>query len=116
MVIIIRNRTGSALLLALVTVGVMALGLASCLALIQHQSYATMRSLTWNSGIPIAEAGIEEGLTQISVNGTNSFANNGWTLTQNKYFLKTRSIDGQPCVVGISTSMPPVIVAEGKVL
>src|SRR5262249_34593674 len=76
---------------------------------------ANMRSLSWNSGIPVAEAGIEEALTQISINGTNPVANNGWVLTNNKYYLKTRVIDGQPCVVGISTSMPPVIVAEGKV-
>ena len=111
----VRSNHGSTLLLSMVTVGIMSLSLASYLVLIETQSNATMRSLSWNSGIPVAEAGIEEALTQISVNGTNSFANNGWTPTQGKYYLKTRTIDGQPCIVGISTSMPPVIVAQGQV-
>jgi hypothetical protein len=111
----IHSTHGSVLLMSLVSVGIMCLALASYLVLIETQSTATMRSLSWNSGIPVAEAGVEEALTQISVNGTNLVDNNGWTYTQGKYYLKTRMVDGQPCVVGISTSMPPTIVAQGKV-
>lgn len=111
----VRNNHGSAFLMSLITAAVMGLALASYLGLVQHQANATMRSLTWNSGIAVAEAGIEEALTQISVNGTNHVANNDWVLTQNKYMLKSRYVGGELCIVGISTAMPPVIVAEAKV-
>jgi hypothetical protein len=108
--------SGSALLMSLLIVGVMAVALGSYLMLIQNEAHAMMRSISWNSGIPVAEAGLEEALTHISVCGTNSFQNNGWVLTQGKFLMKTRLVDGQPYVVGISMSLPPVIVAQGKTL
>jgi hypothetical protein len=107
------GERGSTLMIALLTAGVMATALAGYLLLIEQESNTMMRSLSWNSGIGVAEAGIEEALTQITVNGTNQGANNGWTLTNNKYYMKTRRVDGQLCIIGISTSMPPVIVAQG---
>jgi hypothetical protein len=112
----VRSNHGSAFLISLITGGIMATALASYLTLIESQSRATMRSLTWNAGIAVAEAGIEEALTQISVNGTNQTANNGWELVNGKYYMKTRWVDGEVVRVGISTSMPPYIVAEGKTL
>ncbi len=111
----LAEDSGSALLVSLLTTGIMALVLASYLVLIEHQATSMMRSLSWNAGIPVAEAGVEEALTQLSANGTNMVANNGWAMVHNKYLMKTRLVDGQPCVVGVSTSLPPVIVAQGMV-
>lgn len=111
----IQTQQGSAFLISLVTGGVIALSLASYLALVENQARATMRSLCWNAGIAVAEAGIEEALTQVSVNGTNLVANNGWEVVNGKYLMKTRWVDGEVVRVGISTNLPPWIVAEGKV-
>jgi hypothetical protein len=110
-----RTDQGSAFIMAIITAGLMAFALASYLSLTRFQSTSMWRSLRWNSGIPVAEAGIEEALTQISVNGTNVTANNGWVLTNGKYLMKNRYVGGELCVVGISTAMPPVIVAQAKV-
>jgi hypothetical protein len=106
-----RNR-GSAFLISLILVGIMSFAMASYLALIRTHSYATMRSLAWNTGIPVAEAGIEEALTHLCVNGL--VATDGWELVQGLYLMKTRVIEGGECIVGISMTDPPVIVAEAK--
>jgi hypothetical protein len=108
----LQTNRGSAFLISMITVGVVSVALASYLTLIQNHTTATMRSLAWNSIIPVAEAGIEEALTHISLNGL--VAADGWELVQGKYLMKTRKIDGAECVVGVCLSPEPVIVAEGK--
>jgi hypothetical protein len=107
-----QTNRGSAFLVSMITVAVISMGLASYLTLVKSHTTATMRSLAWNSAIPVAEAGIEEALTHISLNG--AVPTDGWELVQDNYLMKTRYIDGAECVVGFSLSTPPVIVAEAK--
>jgi len=54
---------GSALLLALLTAFVICIALTTYLYLVSNQNRSVMRSLAWNSSIPVVEAGVEEALT-----------------------------------------------------
>jgi hypothetical protein len=75
-----RSReSGSVLLVTIVSVGIMGVMLASHLALASHQRRAVSRSQVWNECVPVAEAGIEEGLMNLNVNGVSGLLNNtGW--------------------------------------
>ena len=57
---------GSILVITLLTAFVIGVGVASYLVLVSNQNYSTMRSLAWNTTIPLAEAGIEEALTHLN--------------------------------------------------
>ena len=52
-----RETAGNALIVTLLTCLVIGFGLASYLVLVSSQNYSVMRSLAWNSTIPILEAG-----------------------------------------------------------
>jgi hypothetical protein len=70
---------GSALLLALLTAFVICIALTTYLYLVSNQNRSVMRSMAWNSSIPVVEAGIEEALTQINHVGSTNLAANGWS-------------------------------------
>ena len=70
---------GSALLLALLTAFVICITLTSYLYLVSNQNRSVMRSMAWNSCIPLVEAGVEEALTQVNYMGTTNLASNGWS-------------------------------------
>jgi len=73
-----RNaESGSVLLVTVVSVAIMGVMLASHLALASHQRRAVSRSQVWNECIPVAEAGIEEGLMNLNVNGPSGLMANG---------------------------------------
>src|SRR5690606_24725761 len=74
-----RSSEGSALTVILVIVVVIGVTLASYLGLVANQNLSIQRSQAWNSGIPIAEAGIEEALAHLNRNGTNRIGD-GWVL------------------------------------
>ncbi len=58
-----RGRTaGSVLLITLAACSIIGYTLAAYLSLIGAQNASVMRSMTWNAGLPAAEAGIEEAL------------------------------------------------------
>ena len=63
---------GNVLLISLVVSGSLGFVLAGYLTLVGGQNQATIRSLAWNSAIPIAESGIEEALTQLHANELSS--------------------------------------------
>jgi hypothetical protein len=107
------RETGSALLIVLVTVGIIGVLMASYLNLVSSQNLSTMRSLQWNSAIPIAEAGIEEALTHLYYNPTNR-ATEGWTLTGD-YYQKERHLGDARYITRISTGSPPVIFSSAYV-
>ena len=75
-----KKHQGSVLLVALLTAWVIGIALVSYLTLIANQNRSTYRSLSWNTCIPVLEAGIEEALTQIHYAGnTANFGANQWT-------------------------------------
>jgi hypothetical protein len=108
-----KNELGGALLIVLTASAVLGITLASYLQYTSTQSRSIMRSQTWNAGIPVAEAGVEEALAHIndSAIGTN-FALNGWTVVSNQ-FQMTHSTAGGKYTVRISTNTFPIITSTG---
>jgi hypothetical protein len=114
---------GNILLVALLTCFILGMGLASYLTLVSSQNYSVMRSLAWNSAIPIVEAGAEEALTQLYHHGnpaTNAAAYfaNGWSVDSTRYagsYTMSRWLDDSYYEVFISPSDPPVIHSHGFV-
>jgi hypothetical protein len=101
-------------LVALLTIAVLGISLATYLQLTANQNVFITRSQYWNLEIPVAEAGVEEALAQLYHNPGNLGANN-WTLT-NGYYTKTRAVDSN-CfyVVRIQTNTNPIILSSGYV-
>ena len=78
----INTRTrlqGSALLLALLTAFVICTALTTYLYLVSNQNRSVMRSMAWNSSIPVVEAGVEEALTQLNYTPVVNMETNGWS-------------------------------------
>lgn len=112
----LNKNAAFALFATLVTTGIICVFIGGYLSMVRSESQFTARSQTWNMAIPIAEAGIEEAFAQLKFNHTNQIANNGWSLVNNAWYMRTRSLDADAYyVVGISKSVPPQIVAEGFV-
>lgn len=105
---------GSVLLIVLVTVGIIGITMAAYLDLVSNQNLSTMRSLQWNSAIPVAEAGIEEALTHLYHNATNR-ASNGWVLEDGVY-TKERVLGETRFVTTISSAdRTPEIISKAYV-
>ncbi|MDA1272757.1 MAG: hypothetical protein O2960_01715 [Verrucomicrobia bacterium] len=104
---------GSVLLVILFTVAIIGISMAAYLDMVGSQNISTMRSTQWNSGIPIAEAGIEEALTHLYYNPMN-LASEGWVLANGNY-TKERMLGTSKYVISIATSSPPVIVSRAFV-
>src|SRR5262245_38518044 len=81
------RESGSVLLGVMLIAGIILLALGSYLALASQENRVVKRSLCWNAALPMAEAGIEEALSQLKQNTTN-FAGDGWTTNQ----IKQRSL------------------------
>src|SRR5687768_11273355 len=121
------RQTGSVLMVTLVITGVLGLTLASYLTLVGSQNKSVVRSQTWNSSIPIAEAGVEEAMVHLNKNClwsdiTRAPVNwnaDGWTSVANGYQM-TRYLGENRYNVTIVTAAPhstmsPAILAEGYV-
>src|SRR6185369_886121 len=112
---------GSALLVCLCTAWILGIALASYLTLVVNQNRTTYHSLTWNSCIPVLEAGIEEALTQLNFNGEGlkNAETHGWTLT-NGVYSKSRVIDSTDgsyfeTTIDPTVSATPAIISKGFV-
>ena len=99
--------------------GIIGFLLASYLSLVRSQNISTMRSRAWNSTIPLVEAGIEDALTHINVNGATNIATHGWWANGDGTYSITRQLgDGSydvtmgPGADGTYTN-GPTITAEG---
>jgi len=112
---------GSALLVCLCTAWIIGIALVSYLTLVANQNRTTYHSNSWNTCIPVLEAGIEEALTQLNYNNGQGIANaaaNGWTNLSGALFLKGRPVDtnGSSYEVTIDANGPtPVIISTGYV-
>lgn len=109
----LNQEPGSALVITIVTCAIIGFSLAAYLELVRQQNLSTLRSLQWNSAIAIAEAGIEEALTQLYYNATNRTAN-GWALV-NGVYTKERTLGESKYVTTISADNSPVIISRAYV-
>ena len=93
------------------------IALASYLALVSNENQAVGRAQSWNAAMPMAEAGVEEALTQLKYagNGTN-LATNGWTLESDGLYHKSRTLSSASYyAVAIQPATDPVIWSTGYV-
>lgn len=118
------GEAGSLLPLALFTCLIIGISLSSYLNLASAQHRAATRSQTWNLAIPLAEAGLEEALTQVHLHSAN-LATNGWTLAPNgltmsngvtlagAQYYRSQSLDSGSYLAAISPGPAPVLTAQG---
>lgn len=109
-----KKESGSILLIGLVASGILGFALASYMKMVEAQNNVVAWSLTWNSAIPVGEAGIEEALTHINVIGSGSRAVNGWE-QNGDLFLMRRTMGDNRYVVAINSDNPPTITSTGYV-
>ena len=113
-----QREEGNILLITLLTCLIIGFTLASYLTLVSYQNYSTMRSLAWNSAVPIMEAGVEEALTHIHYAGITNLAANGWSFVNSEFggtYSKRRSLDDSYYEVYILPVEPPVVFSKGSV-
>src|SRR6266566_4808090 len=110
------QNQGSVLLVSLLTASIIGIALGSYLTLTSNQNQSVFRSITWNEGIPVSEAGVEEALTQIYYNGITNFSAN-WTWGLDGCYHKKRSIgtDGAYYDVAVKPVDPPILVSTAYV-
>lgn len=93
---------------------IIGIALAGYLGLVSQQNRSIMRSLAWNSAMPVLESGVEEALTQIHFNGITNLSANGWSLIAGGVYYKKRSLSsGSYYEVTITPTDPPVINSVG---
>jgi len=114
-----RSLRGSTLVLVVVVTALVGLVLIAYLSLVKTQSFSTARSQVWNSAIPVIEAGVEDALTHMNINGTNNLlACCGWQQSGNLYWTSRPLGDGQYVViisnwvVGATYNSQPVIYSR----
>src|SRR6185503_20967950 len=93
--------------------GIACLLLIACLQMVQSRNLFSMRSLAWNSAIPVLESGIEEAFTHLKVDV--NLTTNGWTQLSAGVYQKRRNFpDSNYCIVTISNaSSVPIITSQG---
>ena len=116
-IIAARPSRGSVLIVTLVTAVILGVALASYLAMVAHQHYSTVRSQAWNSALPIAEAGVEEALTQLQYTDVAHLGRDQWVDLNNGWFYKSHYLGNTAdhYEVLIQQVEPPVIVSTGMV-
>ena len=120
MKISVQRASGSAVVMVLVCVVLIGVTLGSYLHLVSNQNLSIMRSMSCNSAVAIAEAGIEEAMAHLNYNTTNR-TRDGWApvgtnvviekfIGTNKYKVYLKATDLHP------TNDRPTITAEGWVV
>jgi hypothetical protein len=111
-----KQRDGSALLFAMGIALVLSLTLGGYFYLTISDRTLAARSLAWNSAIPVAEAGIEEALTQLYYTGTNNLTTNNWTLGGDGWYHKKGTLpSGSFYGTAIQLAAYPIIWSTGYV-
>lgn len=119
----IHSHRGNTLLMTIVVTGILGFILAAYLTLVNSQNGSNMRSQSWNSTIPIVEAGIEEALAHLNSYGLKgvSLACEGWTQSGNTYSV-TRNLAGAEYTVTITNyvvgnpAFIPIVESRGYVV
>lgn len=124
-----RNKQGSTYLVVVVTMVVVGLMLAAYLKLIDVQNQLTTRSQTWNRTVPVIEAGIEEAMAHLNLNGSPDAGGNfdlskltrdGWSGNPSSGWYRERWFENDHYAVKIeawtgSVSNFPKIYSTGTV-
>lgn len=113
-----KAQAGNILIWTLVISGIIGITLMAYLNLVSTQHRQVARSQSWNSLMPVIEAGIEEAVAHLNTYGGGDRAVNGWKkVTRNgtNYFHMSRDIDLGRYEVLIGTNTPPRIVSRGFV-
>lgn len=97
------KQAGGTLMVTVFVTGIIGFLLVAYLTFVQNQHTATARSQSWNSAIPIIEAGIEEALAHLNANGLTggNLASDGWSHSSGVYSV-SRAIGGGSYTVRIS--------------
>lgn len=122
-----RNLKGSVLVITLTIVVISAIVLGSYLTLVQYQTASVARSQTWNTIIPVSEAGVEEAMAEINRNTplvlstnfaptaawtwTNTLTTDGWSALSSGVTTKTNFVDGAnyyTVTIDISSGTPTI--------
>jgi hypothetical protein len=85
---------GSTLLMGVMVTALVSFVLVAYLGLVQSQNVSTARSQSWNSVVPIIEAGIEDALTHLNTHGSTNLLCDGWQQTGGMYCIKRDVGDG----------------------
>lgn len=109
-----RKEAGNVLMVTLVMGAILSVGLASYFTLVQAQNNAVLRSQSWNSAMPAAEAGLEDALTQLNQVGDGNRGTNGWTSVSNQFFA-TRTFSTFRYAVSFDNATAPTIYSTGYV-
>jgi hypothetical protein len=105
------------LLIALIVAGI----LSSYLVLVSNENTMIARSQAWNTSLVVAEAGIEEGMAMININGATAndvttwpglAVANGWTVNGNVYTLTRYVGTTSNYYVVTITNLNPVAVIK----
>jgi hypothetical protein len=103
---------GNILLLCLFTLVGVGVVLVSYLRLGSTNEILVARSQSWNAALPVAEAGIEEAMTQINFNKGKNLESNGWTQQGGKLW-KTRTLSTEAYyTVSIKDGKAPFEIAS----
>lgn len=78
------REQGKVILLCLFTMIAVGVVLASYLSLGSNHQVLSTRSQVWNIALPVAEAGLEEGITQLNWTLGLNLDTNGWTMISGK--------------------------------
>ena len=105
---------GNILAITMIITVLLGIVLASYLTMVGSQNKMTARSQTWNTCVGIAEAGIEDALTHLNINGTTNFnlACAGWTLSNGLHSV-SRNLGAGYYSVTIDYGIKPVITSTG---
>src|SRR5947208_3005457 len=115
------RRSGNTLVLALMLCALVGLILLTYLQLIQGRTKVRARSQSWNTAIPVLEAGVEEALAHLH-NDSLILTSNSWNRSSSGatvvYTKRREFSDGSYCLITISNvpTLPftsPVIYSQG---
>lgn len=108
-----RSEKGSVLVIAIIFCALIGLILVAYLSMVKSQHKFTHRAQTWNTCIPLCEAGVEEAMAHINhINTFSNFAINGWVL-HGGFYRKERSLNGGIIRMMIDQGVPPVLTVTG---
>jgi hypothetical protein len=116
-------QSGNTLLMTVVVTGILGFILAAYLTLVNSQNGSNMRSQSWNSAMPIVEAGLEEALAHLNSHGVagQNLAVDGWTQSGSVYTV-TRNLAGAVYTVTITNyvagnpALTPIVESRGYVV
>ncbi|HWQ91970.1 MAG TPA: hypothetical protein VN673_09885 [Clostridia bacterium] len=113
-----RNKSGSVLVMTLILAAILGVTLGGYLYWVRTQNLLVAQSQAWNAAMAMAEAGVEEAMSQINTTfGTNyhsSALTNFGPLTAGAYGPRSNSLGGGSyAVLIIPTNPGPTIIATG---